>query len=73
MLMTPPPAFGLKSLANRKAALVRHLGADHPRTLEASALLRTALLKQAIDAAARTLPPLTDAERDELVALLLAA
>lgn len=61
----------LRQLANQKAALTRHLGADHPRTLEVSAALRTALLREAIHLAVRTLPPLTDTERAELAALLL--
>lgn len=60
-----------RQLASRKAVLTRHLGADDPRTLEAAAALRTALLKRAItDAVA--VAPLTGAEIVELTALLLA-
>lgn len=70
--MTPQQP-SLMSLSRRKAALVRHLGSDHPRTLEAAARLRTALLAEAIREAGQVLPPLTAEERTELVALLLAA
>lgn len=60
----------MRSLSTRKAALVRHLGADDPRTLKAAAELRTAVLRQAIEEAVTVLPPLTDAEIAELTALL---
>ncbi len=63
----------LRQLANRKAALTRHFGADHPDTLAATAALRTALLREAITQAVQTSPPLTDDERGELVALLTTA
>lgn len=60
----------LKQLANRKAALTRHRGADHPATLEATGALRYALLAQAITEATAVAPPLSDAEVAELTALL---
>ena len=64
--------MSLRQLANRKAALTRHFGPEHPDTLAAAAALRLALLKQAINDAVQTSPPLTDTERDELTALLSA-
>ncbi len=63
----------LRQLSSRKAALTRHYGDDDPRTLKVAAALRQALLKKAIEQAVTTLPPMTDAERDELTALLAGA
>lgn len=60
----------LRTLAARKAAAVRHHGADDPRALEAAAALRTARLRKAITEAASVAPPLTRAEVTELTALL---
>lgn len=63
----------LRQLANKKAAYTRHHGPDDPLTLAAAAQLRTELLRTAIEEAARTLPPLTRAEKAELTALLQGA
>ena len=63
----------LRQLAARKAVLTRHFGPEHPDTMAATAALRTALLKQAINEAVQTLPPLSTDERAELAALLLSA
>jgi hypothetical protein len=73
MTLTPLAPASLKALAGRKAALVKHHGPDDPRTLAACAELRTALLVQAIREAARTLPPMSAAEKEELAALLMDA
>jgi hypothetical protein len=74
-LMTgrPPQVLTLRQLANKKAAMTRHFGSDDARTLEAAAQLRYALLAQAIREAARSLPPLSPAEKAGLIALLSAA
>lgn len=60
----------LRALANRKAALHRHFGPDDPRTLAATAALRRALLRAAIEEAVASEPPMTRSERRELAALL---
>lgn len=65
--------MSLRQLANKKAALTRHYGADDERTLEAAGRLRTALLAQAITDAMAAPPPLTKAEIVELTALLAQA
>lgn len=58
----------LRELANRKAAFTRHLGPDDPRTLAAASALRVAKLKKMLAE-----PPLTEAEREELLAVLTVA
>jgi len=71
--MTVPAEPTVVSLKMRKALYTRHFGADDERTLNAAAALRTALLAQAIRKAVQARPPLTNAEREELAALLLSA
>lgn len=60
--------MSLRALAARKAALTRHFGPDDPRARRAAAELRVARLRAMI-----TADPLTEAEREELAALLLNA
>lgn len=54
----------------RRAALVRHRGADDPQALEAARDVRAASLAQHIARVAAEAPPLTDEQRDRLAVLL---
>lgn len=65
-----PEPSSLAARKSRKAALVRHRGALDPKTLNADAELREALLEAHINKVVRAWPPLSPEQRDRLAILL---
>jgi hypothetical protein len=64
---TPDPVL---SQRGRRNVLVRHYGADDPRTVEAERDLKAAGLEQHIREIIDTAPPITEEQRSRLALLL---
>ena len=62
--------MGVQNIANRRKAIVRHHGADDPRVAELDDELRAEKIAAAIRKALDGAPPLSQAQRDRINALL---